>query len=112
MQKAKNMPHVNLQGVRSGKTVDYLRSSIKRLQLRHRDLVREYKYHRDRARYYCIHQLTNSWMDKTHKAIYDYREISKSCKQYKNLIKAVQRDIEGTKRELKNWISPRIISNE
>lgn len=112
MQKAKNMPPVNLQGVRSGKTVDHLMSSIKRLQLRHRDLVIEYKYHRDRARYYCIHQLTNSWMDKTHKAIYDYREISKSCKQYKNRIKAVQRDIEGTRRELKNWISPRIGSNE
>ena len=90
MQKAKNMPHVNLQGVRSGKTVDYLRSSIKRLQLRHRDLVREYKYHRDRARYYCIHQLTNSWMDKTHKAIYDYREISKSCKQYKKPLSALE----------------------
>ena len=50
MQKAKDMPHVNLQGVRSGKTIDSLVSIIKRLQFRHRDLVREYKYHRDRAR--------------------------------------------------------------
>lgn len=112
MQKAKDMPHVNLQGVRSGKTIDSLVSTIKRLQFRHQDLVREYKYHQDRARYYCNHQSTNSWMDKTHKAIYDYREISKSCKQYKNHIKTIQREIEKAKRELENWISPRIRSNE